>query len=611
MKKYILRGMSLFVTLAMIFSLCAVGFTASAEDAILTQCGGKCDYCPSIVVPGLFQSQNRLYDENGNERLDGSGEPLTQLLVDISTKDILKYVAKVIMPLTLSLVLQADVGLSKTISAIAADALRNNKKGNDGKHIENVDVIRYPMSVAQCTEEGKSYIYSTVPLENYTKIAGEDHLYFFTYDSFGSISDIADELFAFIQKVKAETSHNKVNLVPISQGGSIANALMERYKDELCRDLNRMVMIIPALDGSYLIGKIFNSQFIKEDEMLYKNLFPMLMDADLAAAYAINLALRILPKNTAHNIIDRTVQAFVDSLLVNCTCMWALTPISEYEDLYAKYLTDGTREAVRTEVEFYHEAQKNSRDNLLYLQAHGVKIFDLVDYDYPFYPLFTGWDNYNADGIIQVDSTSAGATSSAIGSTLPEGYTQQNTYCTCGGNHISPDNKVDASTGILCENTFYFDEGNHEHTGDNDVLIGLAIALLTDENFTDIHSYPERYPQFNTARENKWLRRDVEKAKKIDTSQWDASDAQELAESIAQCETIFEKTVVIPGEMEEAANRLQAILIKTGHRAPAKTQSPTEQKLTEILFKLSDWAYKILGPRGFSDVIFFRHTKWK
>lgn len=613
MKTILKKTLAVLLSLSMLCGF--AGIVASAQNAVLTACGGKCDFAPCVVVPGLFQSQNRLFDDNGNVVTDDSGEPLTQLLVNLTTKDTVRYVLRAIVPLTLSLVLQADIGLSRTIGAIAADVLKNNAKDNNGRHIENVDVLRYPDSVARCTPEAQAYIYRTVPLEQYAEIAGADHLYFFTYDSFGSISDIADELYAFIQHVKAETGHDKVNLVPISQGGSITNALMQRYREDMVRDLNRLIFIVPALDGSVLVGKIFDGQFDKSDEMLYRDMLPLLMDSetDKATSRMVNVALRILPKNTVHRIIDRALDALVDTLIVNTTCMWALTPQEDYASLYEKYLTDGTREPVRAEVEFYHEAQVNARANILYLQSKGVEVFDLVDYDYALYPLIPAYDSYNADGIIQLDSTSCGAVSSGINDTLPEDYVQAGTYCTCGGNHISPDRKVDASAGILCETTFYFDEGDHESTGSNDVLIRLAVELLTDPEFTDVHTYPDRFPQFNTARDAGKMRGMLRDAKKADASALSDDDARELAAAMAQCEKALQETVVDAERFADAQHRLENILVKIGLRSAPKQLTEDDAKRNETWAKISDWMYRVIGPRGFADVVRLQHrptAKW-
>ena len=608
MKSFFRKGFAVLLAMALTLSCGTAAFSASAADTVLTTCGGNCDYCPSVVIPGVFQSQTRLYDDDGNVVTDDDGKPLDTLFIKVTKEDIFRIVRKAVLPLTLSLALQRDVGLSDTVAEIVADLLGANAKDNEGHHIRNVDVIRYPHSVAQCTPEGKKFIYNCIPLEQYAKIAGEDHLYFFTYDSFDSVSDLADQLYDFIRQVKRETGHEKINLVPISQGGSIANELMERYRDELARDLDRLVFIVPALDGSDVLGRIFSRGFVKEDETLYRDLFPILMkDEDQkAVGYGVNLALRLFSKNTVYNVLDRTVEALAGSILVNSTCMWALTPSSEFETLYQRYLTDGSREKLREELEFFHAAQIHSDANILYLQSKGVDVFDLVNYDHALYPLFDGWRQENGDGVIQLDSTSAGATSAPVHSTLPATYVQKNTYCTCGGNHISPDRTVDASTGTLCETTFYFDEGDHERTGGNDVMIGLAIRLMTDKDFKDVHTYPDIYPQFNTARDTKRLRGALQEAKAIDRSALSAEDAHELQGAIDECDAMLAETIVDLDKTNHAQQRLYDILVKIGKREAAKEMTSTQIRLTNLLHRLSDWAYRVIGPRGYSDALLHR-----
>ena len=613
MKKMLKKTLAAILVLTMILSFSPMCFAAE-EDTVLTECGGDCEYAPSIVIPGLFQSENRMYNDDGTEVLDANGRPLTQLFLQVTAGDIVKIALKAIVPFVLSLVLQHDIGLSKTVASVVADIFGGNATGNDGKHINNIDVIRYPSSLAQCTEEERKDVYNTVPIENYAEIAGEDHLYFFTYDSFGSISDIADELYQFIQTVKKETGHDRVNIVPISQAGSISNALLGRYTEEMANDLNRVVYIIPALDGSWLITKIFNGKFIKDDDMLYSNLFPSIFgENEQGLAYFVNIALRLLSKDMAYAIIDETVQALVDKLLVNCTCIWGLVSESDYQELYDKYLKPGEREAVRKEVEFFHEARANLKNNVKYLQEAGVQFFDIIDYDYKFYPLFPGWDEVNADGIIQLDSTSFGATSAPVGEKLPADYEEAGTYCTCtdGHSHMSPDGTVDASTGFLCETSFYFKGQDHEGTGRNDVIMRLAIDLLTDENFDSVHSYPDKYPQFNVGRESKGLRRDLlPKAKEVDTSKLSDADAAELEAAIKDCEDVLEETVVDIKKYDAAEQRLRDILIKIGAIGAPVPPSESSVKFTEFMKKVSDWTYEHIGPRGFSDVLRFKHRSW-
>lgn len=619
MVRYIRKTTAFILTAAVILSCTFIGLSSAAQetpqDTHYPVCDGNCGYAPTIVVPGIFQSQSRMYDDDGNVVLDADGRPLTQLMVNLTKGDIVKIAFKSIVPLLSTLLFQADMGLSKTVASIASDVLSGNAKDTNGNHINNIGVIKYKHSVAECDEAGREYIYRTIPLSGFSEIAGEDHLYFFTYNSFDSILDLADELYDFIQQVKAETGHDKINLVPISQGGTIANALFECYKDEgVADDLNRVVYIIPALDGSMLISKIISEGFVKSDEILYGRLFPALMESDQQwLAYLVNIALRLLPKKVVHKVIDKTVDSLAETLFVNSTCMWALTCSGDYDKMVEKYLSGGKRDAIKDEIETYHRAQVNRIDNIHAMKEQGVKFFDVVNYDYPFYPLFEGCYNFNADGIINVSSESLGAISAPIGQTLPDDYVEDGTYGTSTPEHsyISPDRIIDATAGALCDTTFYFKGQDHEKTGRNDVIMRLAIELLTDENFTSVRSYPDRFPQFNTGRVSGEMRGTLEFAKTIDQSSLSEADKAELNAAIAQCEAQLATTVVDLEAFNAAQNRLINILVKIGKRAPAEPEPPAMTALTKFLKFLSNAMYVYLGPRGFSDVVFGRNNTWE
>lgn len=73
--------------------------------------------------------------------------------------------------------------------------------------------------------------------------------------------------------VKRDTGHDKVNIVPISLGGTVANGLLEYYGESnpdgknVYKDLNKVVYIVPALDGSSIVGDIYKKQltFLDKD----------------------------------------------------------------------------------------------------------------------------------------------------------------------------------------------------------------------------------------------------------------------------------------------------------------------------------------------------------
>ena len=100
------------------------------QDTHYPVCDGNCGYAPTIVVPGIFQSQSRMYDDDGNVVLDADGRPLTQLMVNLTKGDIVKIAFKSIVPLLSTLLFQADRGLSKTVASIASGRPQRKRQGH-------------------------------------------------------------------------------------------------------------------------------------------------------------------------------------------------------------------------------------------------------------------------------------------------------------------------------------------------------------------------------------------------------------------------------------------------------------------------------------------------
>jgi len=571
---------------------------AVKEDGVLTHCGGDCGHDPSIIIPGIGQSDVYLLDDSGNRAKDKNGDDVKAFPVIIDTDYLIKTLA---LPLAKMLITQKDNGFTDFAANAVGKSLAKSAIDLTGHPVSELELVSYPQSVAACSEADRNDIYNTIPLENYTKVAGEDHLYFYAYNSFGNNLDAVKGLYDMIQQVKRETGHDKVNIVPISLGSTIANCLLEVYP-QVKNDLNRIVFIVPALDGSRLVGDLYKGDLRTDDESLYKDLLPSLMD-DSYTSYLINIALRIVPKQILLDLLDKVIAKLREMVLLNCTMIWGLVPSGDYDALAAKYLTDPAHAEIKRQTDIFHRAQVNSKANILSFIKSGVQVYDIVDYNFPLYSFVDSYKTCNGDGLIHLDSESIGATSGYINTPLPAGYVQKDTNCSNPGkhDHISPDGIVDASTGLLPETTFYFYNQDHEGTGRNDVIMKLAIELLLNENFIDIHSMPERFPQFNVGRETKGLRTDLlPSAKRIDQSTLAAADAAELQAAIDQCEKMLATTVVVYKEFTDAQTRLENIMIKIGARTAPK-EDKTEKYAKPICKFLSDALYKYWGPRGFSD----------
>ncbi len=565
------------------------------NDSILTQCRGNCNISPTIIVHGIGQSELYALDETGKRKYHANGKPVFAWPIDADKKSVLKSLRK---PLLRTLISQKDKDFSDAAAGAVADIFAPAATNPDGKAVHKLELVRYPGSVARCSEAEKKFIYDCIHLDAYARTAGEDHLYYFAYSSFGNNLEIAEELYEYIQQVKRETGHDKINLVPISLGGTIANALLEFHK-QVYDDINRMVYVVPALDGSRIAGDIFTGNLNFDDISLYKEMFPSF--AAGYAGYLMNILIRFLPKSVVHTTFDKIHDTLMKNVFVNCTVMWGLVPSDYYPQAAEKLLSTPGREEIRRQTDKYHRARLNSRKNILKLTERGIAVFDIVDYNVPLYMLAASRNECNADGVIHLDSTAMGATAGLVNTPLHDGYTQQNTNCKNPAHkHISPDRIVDASTGLLPESTFYFRNQRHEGTGRNDVIIKLITELLINNDFTSIYTMPERFPQFNTGREARGFARDVVSAQTIDQHTLSPAHAAELQAAIEQAQAMLDNTVVDTDTYLAARERLYGILIKV-----CKRKKPTGRKkdkvLTAICKFLSDTLYKHWGPRGFSD----------
>lgn len=575
--------------------LCASAFTVMGYAEETCDCG----YTPSIIVPGLMQSETYLYNEDGSINTDYEA-PF--FLEDTETL-ISQAVSAALMPLLRVLVTQQDPGgafaqtFADTLGSILGERIRADENGNS---IYNVDAAHYAGSFAACTPEQQAHILNNVPIQGFLDAAGEDHLYYFSFHSFGNLDEITERLYNLIQQVKEETGHDKVNLVPISQGGVVTNNLLHLYPD-VVDSFDKMVYVIPCLDGTAIISDLYVNGLLDDKEAIYGYMMPMLLGDDMTGKL-VKVALRLLPEAVLQDMLDKAVDTLFGVTLKNNTTMWAFLKTKDYEIAADKYLSGEENAEIRRQTDSYQQARINSDANILRAIEHGVQVFDIVDYNVALYPIVDSWNQINADGVIDLDSTSMGAYAAPVGQTLPEGYVQQgNDFGTCSDpthNHIDPYNIVDASTGLLPDHSFYFYNAPHEETGRNDVLIGLIIDILIDDNFTSVYSYPEKYPQFNEARRGRDLR-NLSKAAHEFLADKNENDYPELVEALAKVDTLIDETVVNYEETNAAKSALDAALNAAKGNTPAE-KGLMDKFLEKVVDVVCTSVEKLYPYRSFS-----------
>jgi len=556
---------------------------------------------PVIIVHGIGQSEVFLYDEAGEKVIGSNGKPVQGWPLQI---DINALIPKLIFPALASLLLQSDIFLTKTARKLGKEVLNTLQPDDTGRPVQNMQVERWhrydggdPTSLkdlATLAPEQRDRAYNHIPLQEMSDLVGEQLVYYFAYDSLGNLEDIVDELYQLIQDLLKKHGTDKVTVIPISLGGVIMNGLIEYHKaDGIMNQLNNVVFVIAALDGSNIAGDVIAGQLALDNESLYRTMLPSLVEGYLG--YLLNVALRLLPKRLVKSVVDAVLDGVVGDVAAYCTMLWGLVPQSYYAQASAKWLSDPKMAKIKAQTDRYYNAQVNSRKNILDMKENaGVNVYAIVDYNFPMYSFVASASKVNSDGLLQVDSPSMGGTSLGVNVPLPADYVPKKP------GYMDEGRIVDASTGILPDHTWYFKDQDHERTGKSDVVMRLALRLACGAQKKSITSMPE-WPQFNYGRDGRHVNNMLRQAKEVDRTALSAEDKAALDAATALMREVVEDTIVNPEKEAQAERELRAIMEKIGAWKPPEQPSFWTKAGEKICWFLSEALYFAYGARGFID----------
>ena len=600
MKKALKRVIAFMLCAAMLASMGAAGVSAATE----TDCKGKCKHSPVIVLPGINHSPTYLYDENDNPVMNNGNHIGGTLLILNESALTSKAIANAIIRVVASIVLQANLGVDKVAYELVSDIFKYQRCDDKGNHVENLKTKRWNYSLEHMSEEDLDWTYRMVPMKSLVDEIGEDHVYFFTFNLVGDPMDSADELKDYIEMVKEQTGHNKVSLLPVSLGGTILTAYLEKYGHD---GIDQIVNAVACLDGTDIVADFYAREWRLEDEYLYHQFFANIMvesEGKPTLGYLINSLLHIVPRSAINALLTGAMSAILDTLMLNCPQFWAMLPSYRYEALAKRYLSDKPELKARTDR--FQKARLNLKQNILDAVADGVRVnsiaganLDLGEEMYTYFNIVASAEKVNSDGIVNLSSTTLGATGAPGKKTLDDVDYKKNTYCSNPEhNHVSPDNMVDTSTAVLPENTWVFLNQHHE-VGYNDVVLNLAKAIFLGE-VKDVNDKPDMYPQYNGTCSTQSIRRwKLPDAKRVDQSTLSEEDKAMLNAAIAEAESVLKMTLTDKERVEKAEAQLIAALHQVGapgyeNIEPAK-DSPLDAVWQSITYAMSKGSLALFG----------------
>lgn len=581
------RTISLIVAIIMLCSAMLVPVSAKENEAsisVVSDLSYVADYdrdTPVIIVHGMSQNNTYLLNEDGTRMKDDNGDYITGWPLEI---DVMGLIKEALGPLLMSVATRSDAGLTEAMKRGAYEGLYAIHKDAEGNYLTPVEVPCYECPMSELPEDLKAEYYEFLRLQGLAEIVGEENIYYFGYDSFGDVIGETEKLHHFIHDVVLpQTGAEQVRLCNISLGGTIGVNYLETYPEDY--DLiKRMLFVIPAIDGSDIIGDILtnNLSIIYDDEMLYEKFLPSLL-GDTPLAYFLNIVLRILPDEVLKSALGGLAEGVVEAGVRSTTIIWALCPTDYYEEARAKWLSDDEYALVREKVDYYMNARANFEDNLYALMETGTQVFDIVCYGGGMFPLCKDYNVTNGDGIVHSESASMGATFADVGKTLGDDYVVKGTHCNNPEHdHFAPDGTVDPTTGLLPCTTWFIKNQDHEKLPNNDVALKMAFDIMTDDNIDDVYSRPDVYPQYNEGRLVHVAREYIEIWNEADKSAYSEEQIAFVEKAIAEVEKQLSETIVNTAEWKEAEAELEVALVSVGLvESTAPTDAETD--FTSIL----------------------------
>lgn len=330
---------------------------------------------------------------------------------------------------------------------------------------------------------------------------GLDHSYYFGYDFRLDPVENAQKLKVFIDEVKALTKHDTVRFRASSMGGVVTMSYLKLYGSE---DIETIIFQCCPLQGTAVAGELFNGKVEINKDALVNYASDALPSMDGAVLPGILytlvqmlddggvwLGLVDIADVLVENLKDRVFDEALIPIFGTMPGIWSFVPHEYYESAKTfMKLDEATHGVLLDKLDFYHyEVQQSAEEILLEAQASGTTIYNVVGYNVQRTPLVTAYRN-TSDGTVDTQYASLGATCSYIDEYLPDDYVQALYPET---NYISPDRKIDASTCILPECTWFIKDMLHSTTHDGHGEM-YKVMFQSDHQMT-VHE-DSRYPQF-------------------------------------------------------------------------------------------------------------------
>ena len=390
--------------------------------------------------------------------------------------------------------------------------------------------------------------------------------YKFRYDWRLSPYDHVDRLHQFIKDIIKTTGCSQVALVGRCLGGNVVTAYLDVYGSEGL--VKKVVYDEVMSNGSSAINDIFSGQIALSDKHIQAYLLASehygKMDVGFDVSGINDIVLEIVERtydlmaqvgamnagfDTLEELYARLYKAFIPAILKatgigTWASYWTSLDSKNFDKavdlIFGEKDTDERAEFAGLVEKLYDLKEKiiiprelKGEENL-YKQLEkncGVQFAVVAGYGLPVPPLGV---NHNDNGDITVDTKSAslGATVAGLFDTLPQDYIDAQ-LAAGKGKYISPDKKIDASTCIFPETTWFVKNKHH------DVSAGWEYIVEYFTQYTNVTA------DSNAKNVTRFLVANIEKTSKIENMTEENMADGPWLEGVEQEPTITSRLVAL------------------------------------------------------------------
>ncbi len=397
----------------------------------------------------------------------------------------------------------------RRVLPVVKDMLKDIAYNTDGTPVnDNVTHETYDEPMSSYTEEERKAIFTEFGLK-YAEQYNPDLVYAFGYDWRQSPIDCAHELNDFIAYVKANTGSARVNIVALSQGSAVTLAYLSIYGGS---NVNNLVFASPAWQGTSLAGDAFTGN-IDIDVYAFENFMVGMSDGS-ATTHIIAVLLSSLATSEEFTeewflILSKAIEGMepriysevIVPMLAGMPGLWCLVPNDYYLDAKAFLFPEGVDADLEAKIDEYNLIQQNAKQVIENAEDAGMKFAIVCGYNRQIAPIN---DNLNtSDMVVDTKYASGGATCADYLTAFSDwDYGGKGSYeqkVKDGHHHISWDYKIDASTCMFPEQTWFIKNLQHVAYGtyEGDGTCDIVMWLLSMDEQYDVFTDKENYPQFS------------------------------------------------------------------------------------------------------------------